>query len=83
MCSNNQTATLLACDAARMIGRLSLRNPSSQEPMSSAWRTVGAMPSEAQQKAALSSAINPSKAHSLVPNEPEGSRFKRWGAPLA
>ena len=41
------------------------------------------MPSEAQQKAALISATSSSKAYFFEPKEPEKSRFKREGWPVA
>ena len=41
------------------------------------------MPSEAQQKAALISAISSSKAYFFEPKEPEKSRFRREAWPVA
>ena len=41
------------------------------------------MLSEAQQKAALISATNSSKAYFFEPKEPEKSRFRREGWPVA
>src|SRR3546814_18287917 len=50
--ARTKSAALLARLAARKIARLSSRKTSSHDPTSSAWRTVGTMPSAAQMKSA-------------------------------